>query len=74
MQNVLHRLLRLDDVDRLDGISSLCVCMVNNKLKYNFVETPRKFIIAELSIRKLGSSALLLALMEIRAYGSKALR
>ena len=28
--------------------------MVNIKLKYNFVETPRKFIIAELSIRKLG--------------------
>ena len=25
--------------------------MVNIKLKYNFVETPRKFIIAELSIR-----------------------
>ena len=27
-------------------ISSLYVCMVNIKLKYNFVETPRKFIIA----------------------------
>ena len=40
-------------------------------LKYSFVETPRNFIIAELSIRKLGSS---LALMKIRAYGSKALR
>ena len=36
-------------------ISSLYVCMVIFKLKYNFVETPRKFIIAELSIRKLGS-------------------
>ena len=47
------------------------------------VETPRKFI-AELSIRKLGSSSvliillilyiniILLALMKIRAYGSKA--
>ena len=34
------------------------------------METPRKFIIAELSIRKLG----LLALMKIRAYGSKALQ
>ena len=33
--------------------------MVNIKLKYNFVETPRKFIIAELSIRKLGSSTVL---------------
>ena len=34
--------------------------MVNIKLKYNFVETPRKFIIAELSIRKLGSSSVLI--------------
>ena len=33
--------------------------MVNIKLKYNFVETPRKFIIAELSIRKLGCSSVL---------------
>ena len=61
--------------------------MVNIKLKYNFVQTPRKFIIAKLSIRKLGSSSVLiiiiistdedpniLALMKIRAYGSKALR
>ena len=44
------------------------------KFKYNFVETPRKFITAKLSIRKLGSSSLLLALTKIRAYGSKALR
>ena len=29
-------------------------------LKYNFVETPHKFIIAELSIRKLGSSSVLI--------------
>ena len=29
------------------------------------METPRKFIIAELSIRKLGSSSVLLALMKI---------
>ena len=56
---------------------------------FNFVETPPKFIIAELSIRKLGSSSVLiimmivmimifmsvlLALMKIRAYGSKALK
>ena len=33
--------------------------MVTIKLKYNFVETPRKFVIAELSIRKLGSSSVL---------------
>ena len=43
-----------------------------------FVETPRKFITAKLSIRKPGSSSvliiyILLALMKIRAYGSKAL-
>ena len=30
------------------------------KLKYNFVETPHKFIITELSIRKLGSSSVLI--------------
>ena len=34
--------------------------MVNIKLKYDFVETPRKFIIAKLSIRKLGSSLVLI--------------
>ena len=39
---------------------------------FSFVETPRKFIIAELSIRKLGSSSVLIMLMKIRAYGSKA--
>ena len=58
----------------LKVISFLYDFMVNIKLKYNFVETPRKFIIAELSIRKLGSSSALLALMRFRAYGSKALR
>ena len=56
------------------------ICMVNIKLKDNFVKTPRKFIIAKPSIHKLGSSSVLiimnivLALMNIRAYGSKALR
>ena len=39
---------------------ALYVCMVNIKLKYNFVETPRKFTIAKLSIRKLGSSSVLI--------------
>ena len=48
--------------------------MVNAIYLFSFVETPRKFIIAELSIRKLGSSSVLLALMKIRAYGSKALQ
>jgi hypothetical protein len=46
-----------------------------------FVETPRKFITAKLSIRKPGSSSQgillammkILALMKIRTYGSKAL-
>ena len=33
--------------------------MVSIKLKYNFGETPRKFIIAELSIRTLGPSSVL---------------
>ena len=62
--------------NRLDIISFLYVCMVNTIYLLSFVETPRKFIIAELSIRKLGSSSVLvlLALMKIRAYGSKALQ
>ena len=56
-------------------ISFLYVCMVNTIYLFSFVETPRKFIIAKLSIRKLGSlSVLLLALMKIRAYGSTALQ
>ena len=38
-------------------ISSLYLCMAIFKLKYNFGETPRKFIIEELLIRKLGSSS-----------------
>ena len=41
--------------DNITLISSLYDSMVNIKLKYNFVETPREFIIVELSIRKLGS-------------------
>ena len=39
--------------------------MVNIKLKYDFVETLRKFIIAKLSIRKLGSSTVLLIIQVI---------
>ena len=38
----------------------LYVCMVNTIYLLSFVETPRKFIIAELSIRKLGSSSVLI--------------
>ena len=63
------------------NLSFLYVCMVNTIYLLSFVETPRKFIIiAELSIRKLGSSSdisillRILALMKIRAYGSKALQ
>ena len=41
-------------------ISFLYVCMVNTIYLLSFVETPRKFIIAELSIRKLGSSSVLI--------------
>ena len=50
--------LHSDDVAGIQSLyrkstckSSLYDCMVNIKLKYNFVETPRKFIIAELTIR-----------------------
>ena len=60
--------------DHTTLLSFLYVCMVNTIYLLSFVETPRKFIIAELSIRKLGSSSVLLALMKIRAYGSKALQ
>ena len=35
--------------------------MVNTIYLLSFVETPRKFIIAELSIRKLGSSSVLIS-------------
>ena len=41
-------------------LSFLYVCMVNTIYLFSFVETPRKFIIAELSIRKLGSSSVLI--------------
>ena len=44
-------------------VSFLYDCMVNIKLKYSFVETPRLFIIAELSIRKLGSSSVLIIML-----------
>ena len=63
--------------------SSLYVCMGIKHVIVLFVETPRKFITAKLSIRKRGSSSvliicvlldILLALMKIRAYGSKALQ
>ena len=39
--------------------------MVNTIYLLSFVETPRKFIIAELSIRKLGSSSVLIILLYI---------
>ena len=39
--------------------------MVNTIYLFSFVETPRKFVIAELSIRKLGYSSVLLALIKI---------
>ena len=41
---------------------------------FSFVGTPLKFIIAELSIRELESSSVLIILMKIRAYGSKNLQ
>ena len=57
--------------------------MVKTIYLFSFVGTTRKFIIAKLSIRKLGSSSVLilallllvlLALMKIRAYGSESLQ
>ena len=46
-------------------ISFLYVCMVNTIYLFSFVETPRQFIIAELSIRKLGSSSVLILLTDV---------
>ena len=42
--------------------------MMNIKLKYNFMETPRKSIIAKLSIRKLGSSSVLDLSLQIKSF------
>ena len=39
--------------------------MVNTIYLLSFVETPRKFIIAELSIRNLGSSSVLIILLAL---------
>ena len=39
--------------------------MVNTIYLFSFVETPRQFIIAELSIRKLGSSSVLILLTDV---------
>ena len=46
-------------------LSFLYVCIVNTIYLLSFVETPRKFIIAELSIRKFGSSSVLIILIII---------
>ena len=56
--------LQLASEIRLDETSYL---QTNSKLKYNFVETPHKFIIAELSIRKLGSSSVLSSLLATKS-------
>jgi hypothetical protein len=59
------------------AISSLYVCMAIKHIIVLFVETPRKFITAKLKLIKLiyyCLSLLLLALMKIWAYGSKALQ
>ena len=50
----------LQVVNKLVVISFFYVCMVNTIYLFSFVETLRKFIIAELSIRKLGSSSVLI--------------
>jgi hypothetical protein len=53
----------------------LYVCMAIKYIIVLFVETPHKFITAKLSIRLSPDlHHILLALMKIRAYGSKALQ
>ena len=68
-----HSQLKSDSIDWWQPWLSYTA---KNVYLFTFVEKPRKFIIAELSIRKLGSSLvliiILLALMKIWAYGSKA--
>jgi hypothetical protein len=51
---------RTDVQNRLHMISSLYVCMAIKHIIILFVETPRKFITAKLSIRKPGSSSVLI--------------
>ena len=47
-------------MDTIEFISSLYVCMAIKYIIVLFVETPRKFITAKLSIRKPGSSSMLI--------------
>ena len=56
--------MKVNDIAIKRPISSLHVCMVNIIYLFNFVETPRKCTIAELSIRKLGYSSVLIIAME----------
>ena len=55
-------------------LSFLYVCMVNTIYLFSFVETPRKFIIAVLSIRKLGSSSVLIIIRIISTDEDPSLR
>ena len=48
--------------------------MVNTIYLFSFVETPRKFIIAELSIRKLGSSSVLIIIRIVSTDEDPSLR
>ena len=47
----------------VEGICININLLVNIIYLFSFVETPRKFMIAELSIRKLGSSSVLIILI-----------
>ena len=55
-------------------LSFLYVCMVNTIYLFSFVETPRKVIIAVLSIRKLGSSSVLIIIRIISTDEDPSLR
>ena len=57
MKKMLHCSIKIRYKIKKMLISFLSVCMVNTIYLFSFLETPRKFIIAELSIRKLGSSS-----------------
>ena len=64
----------LQVVNRLVAVSSLYVCMVKSIYLFSFVETPRKFIIAKLSFRKLGSSSVLIIIIIISTDEDPSLR
>ena len=77
LTSLLQLVDKLEQDNKTDNLQQVCAVSgrVTGKYKQehriyllSFVETPRKFIIAELSIRKLGSSSVLIIISIIRYY------